>query len=236
MSSVKRSGTAGHRHRVVGHGDRPPSLASKFVEAGVGRDAIDPRAERRSTVESSDAAADGDQSLLRCVVGVGVVGHDSAAQRAYPIEVQLQQPIESVAVAASGGVDEAGVVDASRLISWRHPRNLKLWGEASGDQCERECAGTAHDGRDHEDPDRAASVVTVPRFRRRCGHRRRRVRPCARSPSASTTGSSVVVVSMDRGAGGGGRCREPRRSGAALRRTARRSRNGRRGRGRARGR
>ena len=91
--------------------------------------------------------------------------------------MQLQQLFEGMAVAAPRSLDEAGVIDASRSISWRHDRRLgpsgplragNLAGElvyelrervAPGEQCERECDGADDDGADDDRRDQVTPAV-----------------------------------------------------------------------------
>ena len=92
--------------------DRAPPSPAQFVEAGVGGDAVDPRAEGRPSVELGQAAHHRDHRLLRGVGSVGVVAEDAPADREHAVVVQPQQLVHRAPVAPDGCGDQRGLVVA----------------------------------------------------------------------------------------------------------------------------
>ena len=80
--------------------------AARFVERGVGRDAVAPRRELRASVEGVDAARDREQRLLRRVERVVGIAEHPAADRVHQPGVPAQQRVERGTIASRGGRGE----------------------------------------------------------------------------------------------------------------------------------
>ena len=122
-------GTAGRRRgssrrSAVGVGDlgrravvvervpvRPPPPAAQLVEAGVGGDAVGPRAERGPAVEAAQAANHGDHRFLGGVGHVGIVAGDAPAHGMAAVVVTSKRLVEGSPIATLGCDHQFAVVE-----------------------------------------------------------------------------------------------------------------------------
>ena len=94
--------------RVDGGGRVTASLL-QHAQADVGRDPVQPRAERRSWLEAVDTSPGAEHRLLERVVGVVQRAEDPVAVPVQLLPMRRSQPHERLLVAGLGG-DEHGVV------------------------------------------------------------------------------------------------------------------------------
>lgn len=87
---------------------------AELVERSVCRDAICPRAERGTTVETRKVPRDLDQRLLAGVVGVSGTSSDPPTDCMDPVVVKAQKLVERVSITALGGSNECLVIWWSR--------------------------------------------------------------------------------------------------------------------------
>ncbi len=88
---------------LVGRGEHTAALAAaQLVEAGVGGDAVGPRAERRTPVETGEVAHNGDHRILGCVGGVGFVPGDASTHSVHAVVVTAEQLVECPTVSPLG--------------------------------------------------------------------------------------------------------------------------------------
>ncbi len=90
------------------------TATTKFVETGVGGDAVGPGGEAGPAVEPSQPLHDGDHRLLGGVQRIGVVARETTTDRVDPTLVIPQQIVERALVPRLGRFDQRCIVDGVR--------------------------------------------------------------------------------------------------------------------------
>ena len=97
--------------------DRAASAATHFVDAGIGRDAVDPCPERAPPVEAADGAHHRKERFLGRIESIGVVAEHPPAQGVDAVVVRRQEELEGSAVTPSSPVEHLGFT-AVPLLGW----------------------------------------------------------------------------------------------------------------------
>ncbi len=105
---------------VVSTSDQGPSSSpTEFIQAGVGGDAIGPRAERRTAVETGETTHHCDHGFLCCIGSVGLVAGDSPADAEHAVVVPSEELVERTAVATLRCADKCSIVERHSHVAKR---------------------------------------------------------------------------------------------------------------------
>ena len=106
----RRGGLLDARVGVRLHGRGPARAALELVQAGVGRDPVEPRLDRRAALEALEPAPGAEQRLLHDVLGVLGRAEHPVAVDLEDAAVRLDEPPERALVAGASGRDERPLV------------------------------------------------------------------------------------------------------------------------------
>src|SRR5262249_49228211 len=93
----------GHLGRVR---SRPANLGSQPVQAAIGRDAVQPRPNRRAALETAQTLPSGEERVLQCILRVVDGTQDSVAMELKVAPKWFDKLAKSILVPASGSFDQ----------------------------------------------------------------------------------------------------------------------------------